>query len=109
MSTKTPGGQAASEKFLKQQAQSPSSTPRSLSPSITTSLLTSSTEQGAGASNAPGHTEQGVPADAKVAADSYTSTVGIDNKATNVPGEKGDVGQQVGEKPDGVGGSNMKQ
>lgn len=47
-------------------------------------------------------------ADAKVAADSYTSTVGVDNKATNVPGEKGDIGQKVGEKPDGIGGANMK-
>lgn len=65
-------------------------------------------EQGAGADNAPGHTDQGVPGDAKVASDSYTSNVGIDNKATNVPGEKGNMGQKVGEKPDSVSGSSMK-
>ena len=52
-------------------------------------------EKGLGADNAPGHTEGGTPGDAKVAGDSFVSTVGIE-KGTNQPGESGNVGQTVG-------------
>ncbi|PNS17559.1 hypothetical protein CAC42_8102 [Sphaceloma murrayae] len=65
--TKTPGGQAASDKFQKQQAQT----------------------HGLGADNAPGHTEGSKPGEVPVAKDSGTlSNVGIE-PGTNQPGEKG--------------------
>ncbi|KAI4593152.1 hypothetical protein KJ359_010076 [Pestalotiopsis sp. 9143b] len=64
--SKTPGQKnAASDKFLKKQAES------------------------LGADNAPGHTEPHVPGEAPVASDSGFSNVGIDNKSTNIPGTKG--------------------
>ncbi|OJD39761.1 uncharacterized protein BKCO1_2000176 [Diplodia corticola] len=75
--SKVPGGQAPSDKFLKQQAQS----------------------HGLGADNAPAHKEGGAPGDAPVAGDSYTSNVGVGADATNVPGEQGDVGQKINERP----------
>lgn len=90
--SKTPGGQAASAKFQKQQAES------MYCPSEVTEfeywnwLLPA---KGLGADNAPGHTEGGKPGDAPVAGDSYASTVGVD-KGTNQPGESGNVGQPVG-------------
>lgn len=64
--------------------------------------------QGLGAHNAPGHTEGHAPGDAPVAGDSYTSTVGAE-AGTNQPGEKGNVGQVVGEKAsERMGQGNMK-
>lgn len=75
--SKTPGGQGPSDKYLKQQAQT----------------------HGLGADNAPGHKEGGAPGDAPVAGDSYTSNVGIDNGATNQPGEQGNIGQKINERP----------
>jgi hypothetical protein len=64
---------------------------------------------GHGAENAPGHTEQERPGDKNAASDSYTSKVGIDNKSANVPGEKGNVGTIVGEKPHpDINQGNMK-
>merc|ERR1712000_261877 len=74
--SKTPGGQAASDKFLKRDAET----------------------HGLGAENAPGHKEQSAPGERLAASGSYTSTVGIDNKATNVPGEKGNLGATVERK-----------
>ncbi|KAL6716891.1 hypothetical protein ACLMJK_004803 [Lecanora helva] len=73
MPTKTPGGQAASAKFQKAEAQ----------------------KQGQGASNAPGHTEGHAPGEAPVASDSGMTNTGIE-RGTNQPGEKGDLGPQVG-------------
>jgi len=75
MPTKTPGGQAASDKFLKKDAAA----------------------HGLGAENAPGHTEGTAPGEKPVASDSYTSTVGVE-AGTNQPGEKGDTGVVVGQK-----------
>ncbi|KAJ9640052.1 hypothetical protein H2201_005183 [Coniosporium apollinis] len=63
--SKTPGGQQASEKHFKQEAQ----------------------KYGLGADNAPSHTEGTKPSDKPVYSDSTTSNVGIDNSSTNVPGE----------------------
>ncbi|CAK4034429.1 Hypothetical predicted protein [Lecanosticta acicola] len=84
MSSKTPGGQAASAKFQKQQAES----------------------KGLGADNAPGHKEGKVPGEAPVASDSGSSAVGIEH-GTNQPGEKGISGKPVSSQPEG-GSSNMK-
>ncbi|KAF2218817.1 hypothetical protein BDZ85DRAFT_207272 [Elsinoe ampelina] len=65
--SKTPGGQAPSEKFQKQQAQT----------------------HGLGADNAPAHKDAPAPGEAPVAKDSGgLSTVGID-AGSNQPGEKG--------------------
>ncbi|KAF4548987.1 Hypothetical protein D9617_24g017010 [Elsinoe fawcettii] len=64
--SKTPGGQAASDKFNKQQAQT----------------------HGLGADNAPGHKDAPAPGEAPVASDSGLSTVGVD-AGSNQPGEKG--------------------
>ncbi|KAF2724723.1 hypothetical protein K431DRAFT_281672 [Polychaeton citri CBS 116435] len=75
--SKTPGGQGASLKFLKQEAQ----------------------KHGEGAPNAPGHTDGQRPGKAPVASDSGSTNVGIDNGATNVPGEKGIKGVPVDSKP----------
>ncbi|KAK5561577.1 hypothetical protein LTR46_000382 [Exophiala xenobiotica] len=72
MSTKTPGGSAPSEKFMKKDAAA----------------------KGLGADNAPAHKEGHVPGEASVASDSYTAS----QPDTKV-GEKGNVGQIVGEKP----------
>ncbi|KAK5947242.1 hypothetical protein PMZ80_001391 [Knufia obscura] len=80
--SKTPGGQAASAKFEKQQAQT----------------------HGTGADNAPGHTEAKKPGEAPVAGDSYAGTVGVDN-GTNQPGEAGNVGAPAGE----MGSSTINQ
>ena len=62
--SKTPGGSGASEKFLKQQAESD----RSLSsPScIPVALANACPEHGEGVSNAPGHTEGKAPGEAPV-------------------------------------------
>ncbi|KAF2084967.1 hypothetical protein K490DRAFT_68169 [Saccharata proteae CBS 121410] len=78
--SKTPGGQAASDKFLKKDAQT----------------------HGTGAPNAPGKTEQSAPGERAVASDSYNSSVGVE-AGTNQPGEKGDVGRVVGEKAKDAG------
>ena len=69
--SKTPGGAGASEKFLKQQAESekknplsfPSPLPPPLFPSLKKQFLT---EHGEGASNAAGHTEGKAPGEAPV-------------------------------------------
>ncbi|GAB7355816.1 hypothetical protein MBLNU459_g6488t1 [Dothideomycetes sp. NU459] len=82
--TKTPGGQAASDKFQKQQAQT----------------------QGLGADNAPGHTEGKAPGEAPVASDSGVTDVGIDN-GSNQPGEKGVKGVPVSSEPSSAN-ANMK-
>jgi hypothetical protein len=67
-----------------------------------------STAQGLGAPNAAGHTEGHKPGDAPVASDSYTSTVGVE-AGTNQPGESGNIGTVVGEKPsDSLNQGNMK-
>ena len=97
--SKTPGGQAASDKFLKQEAAStyllsfPSCTP--LSPYIQFQSFTFITnhpiEHGEGASNAAGHTEGKAPREAPVAQDSGISNVGV-RQGTNQPGEKGNLG-----------------
>ncbi|PSK56817.1 hypothetical protein C1H76_0687 [Elsinoe australis] len=65
--SKTPGGQAASDKFQKQQAQT----------------------HGLGADNAPGHSEGKAPGETPVAKDSGgAGSTGIE-PGTNQPGEKG--------------------
>ncbi|KAF2157903.1 hypothetical protein K461DRAFT_290171 [Myriangium duriaei CBS 260.36] len=64
--TKTPGGQAASDKFQKQQAQT----------------------HGLGADNAHDAKPHPAPGSAPVAGDSTVSNVGIEH-GTNQPGEKG--------------------
>ncbi|GAB1731406.1 hypothetical protein KC333_g6452 [Hortaea werneckii] len=87
MASKTPGGQAASAKFQKQQQQT----------------------HGLGADNAPARKEGGVdevPGKAPVASDSGATNTGID-PGTNQPGEKGIKGEPVDPRPDGSG-SNMK-
>ncbi|MCJ1275383.1 hypothetical protein MMC21_003186 [Puttea exsequens] len=82
--SKTPGGQAASDKFKKQEAQ----------------------KHGEGASNAPGYTEGKAPGEAPVASDSGFSDVGI-QKGTNQPGEKGDLGPKMAEKAGDVRGAEV--
>jgi len=87
MSSKTPGGQAASAKFQKQEAQ----------------------KHGLGAENAPGRTQSETieknPGKAPVASDSGSTSVGIE-PGTNQPGEKGISGVKVSSQPES-GGSNM--
>ncbi|KAK3052380.1 hypothetical protein LTR09_006590 [Extremus antarcticus] len=87
--SKTPGGQQASAKFQKQQAET----------------------HGVGADNAPGHTEGKTidknPGMANVASDSGSTNVGIDNAGTNQPGEKGIKGTPVDSAPSS-GNANMK-
>ncbi|KAK3641884.1 hypothetical protein LTR22_016393 [Elasticomyces elasticus] len=87
MVSKTPGGQASSDKFQKQQAQ----------------------KEGQGADNAPGHTEgKGIdknPGNAAVASDSGSTNVG-GRAGTNQPGEKGVTGVPVDSQPS-QGGANM--
>ncbi|TKA60009.1 hypothetical protein B0A55_12929 [Friedmanniomyces simplex] len=87
MVTKTPGGQAASDKFQKQQAQ----------------------KEGLGADNAPGKTEglDKNPGKAAVASDSGSTNVGV-REGTNQPGEKGVSGVPVDSQPS-QGGANMSQ
>ncbi|KAK0515182.1 hypothetical protein JMJ35_002561 [Cladonia borealis] len=80
--SKTPGGQAASEKFLKREAQ----------------------KHGEGAPNAPGHTEGRKPGEAPVASDSGSTDQGI-AKGTNQPGELGIEGKPVGSVPDNLQGT----
>jgi len=82
--TKTPGGQAASAKFQKQEAQT----------------------HGLGAENAPGHTQGTAPGEKPVASDSGSTNVGIE-AGTNQPGEKGLKDVPVSSKPDSTG-ANMK-
>ncbi|KAK4498181.1 hypothetical protein PRZ48_010838 [Zasmidium cellare] len=86
MASKTPGGQAPSAKFQKQQAE----------------------KQGLGAENAPGRTEglDKQPGKAPVASDSGSTNVGVE-AGTNQPGEKGISGQPVDSQMEG-GGANMK-
>ncbi|KAH9896335.1 hypothetical protein F4778DRAFT_783609 [Xylariomycetidae sp. FL2044] len=82
--SKTPGqNNAASEKFVKKQAQA----------------------QGLGADNAPAHKEGHAPGEAPVASDSGLTNVGIDSGSTNVPGEKGISGKPVREEMDRPGNS----
>jgi hypothetical protein len=62
------------------------------------------TAKGLGADNAPAHKEGHVPGEAPVASDSYTAS----QPGTKV-GEKGNVGQIVGEKPsDTINQGNMR-
>ncbi|KAF1343604.1 hypothetical protein BDV97DRAFT_305848 [Delphinella strobiligena] len=84
MVSKTPGGQAASDKFAKQQAQT----------------------HGTGAENALSHTEPKGPGEAPVASDSGATNVGID-PSQNQPGEKGIKGVPVSNEPDNAN-ANMK-
>ncbi|TKA61392.1 hypothetical protein B0A49_12648 [Cryomyces minteri] len=70
--SKTPGGQQASDKFLKQEVQT----------------------HGHGADNAPGHTAGTAPGEKPVASDSGNTNVGIDS-GSNQPGEKGIGGPTV--------------
>ena len=91
--SKTPGGQAASDKFLKKEAQSTSP------PKHNASSVDPLTEHGDGAANAPGHSDGKRPGEAPVASDSGSTNVGIDNKATNVPGEEGIKGVTVSSEP----------
>lgn len=69
-------------------------------------LTLSLSEHGAGATNAPGHTEEKRPGEAPVASDSGATNTGIDPAANN-PGEKGIKGVPVDPKPDGTG-ANMQ-
>ncbi len=70
--SKTPGGSGASEKFMKQQAESNRPLPSLPFPSLpflpsTSSILTHAyPEHGEGASNAGGHTEAKAPGEAPV-------------------------------------------
>ena len=64
-------------------------------------------EHGEGAANAPGHTDGKRPGEAPVASDSGSTNVGIDNKATNVPGEEGIKGVTVSSEPQS--GSNFQK
>lgn len=115
--TKTPGGSGASEKFMKQQAQSTHLFP--LYPTgifffffffflhlLFVAVANFSSAHGTGAPNAAGHTELKRPGEAPVASDSGSTNVGIDN-GTNQPGEKGISGVPVDSKP-GSGNANMK-
>ena len=68
--SKTPGGSGASDKFLKQQAESESLPFLPLVHVSTSFLLTNaSTEHGEGAANAAGHTEGKAPGEAPVRLD----------------------------------------
>ena len=70
--------------------------------------LTSRPAKGLGAESAPDHKDGPAPGDAPVAGDSYTSTSGV-QAGTNQPGEKGNVGAIVGEKPmDHINQGNQK-
>ena len=66
--SKTPGGAGASEKFLKQQAESEGPFPpsSSLIPFPLADVVMNETEHGEGASNAAGHTEGKAPGEAPV-------------------------------------------
>lgn len=65
--SKTPGGSGASEKFMKQQAESNRPLPSLPFLPSTSSILThASPEHGEGASNAGGHTEAKAPGEAPV-------------------------------------------
>lgn len=78
------------------------------SPKILAWSIDSRIAQGLGADNAPGHTEGHAPGEAPVASDSFNSNVGVD-AGSNQPGEKGDVGVTVGEKPNpGINQGNSK-
>ena len=83
--SKTPGGQAPSDAYLKKDAAGKDFA-RIIAGSATES---NGAAKGLGASNAAGHTEGHAPGEAPVASDSGASRVGIDNSATNQPGEKG--------------------
>ncbi|KAI9720747.1 MAG: hypothetical protein M1828_005538 [Chrysothrix sp. TS-e1954] len=83
--SKTPGGQAASDKFKKQEAA----------------------KHGQGADNAPGHTEGKAPRERPVASDSGMNNVGID-RGTNQPGEKGLKDEIVGSEGNTGGQAQMK-
>ncbi|KAL8734103.1 MAG: hypothetical protein Q9181_003312 [Wetmoreana brouardii] len=76
-SSKTPGGQAASAKFMKAEAQ----------------------KHGEGATNAPGHTENKKPGEAPVASDSGSTNVGV-RSGTNQPGQEGIGGVAVDPVPE---------
>lgn len=97
--SKTPGGQAASDKFKKQEASSMFPPPSPLSSPQHHRLLSqpfqpvanTRTAHGLGAENAAGHTEGKAPGEAPVASDSGISNVGVE-QGTNQPGEKGDLG-----------------
>ncbi len=113
--TKTPGGQAASEKFLKKESQSKRTPSLPLPNSLSLSLFLSlhpkptyeltppphSPEHGEGAPNAPGHTEGKAPGEAPVASDSGNVATGVE-KGTNQPGEKGVGGVDVGVVPENL-------
>lgn len=110
--SKTPGGQQASDKFMKQQAEST----YLFFPARASLHCTEFEhrlihhphlkEHGEGAANSAGHTAGSKPGEAPVASDSGSTNVGIDNSATNVPGEKGISGVPV-DSTSGTG-ANMK-
>ncbi|KAL8732658.1 MAG: hypothetical protein Q9166_002634 [cf. Caloplaca sp. 2 TL-2023] len=115
--SKTPGGQAASDKFNKQQAQSMSHTtiPRNpqypytlnnISQSQPNSDILSLSAHGLGADNAPGHTAGSAPGEKPVASDSGATNTGIE-PGTNQPGEEGIKGVPVSSEPSS-GNANMK-
>ncbi|KAK6436252.1 hypothetical protein LTR95_007554 [Oleoguttula sp. CCFEE 5521] len=99
----TPGGAGASEKFLKQQAESSFS---DLTTLLILRLLTIAVEHGSGASNAAGHTEDKAPGEAPVASDSGSTNVGV-RAGQNQPGEKGISGVPVDSAPT-TGNANQK-
>ncbi|KAL8699117.1 MAG: hypothetical protein Q9201_006187 [Fulgogasparrea decipioides] len=76
-SSKTPGGQAASAKFVKAEAQ----------------------KHGEGATNAPGYTEGKKPGEAPVASDSGSTNVGVES-GTNQSGEEAIRGIAVDPVPE---------
>lgn len=77
MVSKTPGGQAASDKFKKQEAQSTSfklpTTPSHRAPTSQRANR-SSIEHGEGAPNAPGHTEGKAPGEVRISSFSLSLT-----------------------------------
>ena len=109
--SKTPGGQAASAKFMKKEAQSMTLHKFSLPAHLVFTypmyigqpyfIINTLAEHGEGASNAPGHTEGKAPGDVPAASDSGISNVGIE-KGTNQPGEKGNLGPTMGSIPDNL-------
>lgn len=100
--SKTPGGTGASEKFLKQQAQSKSCGRPLNSPSIfVICSLTNGLAHGEGADNATGHTGGKKPGEAPVASDSGNSNVGVE-RGTNQRGEKGIGGPTMDSVPESL-------
>lgn len=66
------------------------------------------TAHGTGAPNAPGKSETTAPGNAPVASDSGATNVGIDNSASNVPGEKGLKDVPISSTEPSQANANMK-